>query len=224
MARLPRIVISGYPHHVTQRGNRRSRVFFDEGDYALYFDLLSEAALKSETEIRSYCFMPNHVHLIAVPSDKNGLRETFADAHRRYTGYINARSRMTGHLWQGRFGSVVMDEAHLFHAVRYVSLNPVRAWLVSQARDWQWSSVAAHLSGRDDKLVKVSPILERYGDFAAFLDISTEDVTAFKGLRQSETTGRPLGNEQWIESLERLTGRALKPQKRGPKKRDHSDK
>nr|VFK77770.1 MAG: Transposase IS200 like [Candidatus Kentron sp. SD] len=84
MARLPRIVIPGYPHHVTQRGNRRNRVFFDEGDYALYFDLLSEAALKSETEIRSYCLMPNHVHLIAVPSDKNGLRETFADAHRRY--------------------------------------------------------------------------------------------------------------------------------------------
>ena len=109
----------------------------------------------------------------------------------RYTDYINVRSIATGHLWQGRFGSVVMDEAHLFHAVRYVSLNPVRAWLVSQARDWQWSSVAAHLSGRDDKLVKVSPILERYGDFAAFLDISTEDVTAFKGLRQSETTGRP---------------------------------
>ena len=224
MARLPRIVIPGYPHHVTQRGNRRSRVFFDEGDYALYLDLLSEAALKSETEIWSYCLMPNHVHLIAVPSDKNGLRETFADAHRRYTGYINARSRATGHLWQGRFGSVVMDEAHLFHAVRYVSLNPVRARLVPQAQDWQWSSVAAHLSGKNDKLVKVSPILERYGDFAALLGLSTEDVTAFKSLRQSETTGRPLGNEQWIEKLERLTGRALKPRKRGPKKSDHSDK
>nr|VFK23064.1 MAG: hypothetical protein BECKLFY1418C_GA0070996_113313 [Candidatus Kentron sp. LFY] len=102
--------------------------------------------------------------------------------------------------------------------------NPVRAKLVPQARDWQWSSVAAHLSGKDNKLVKVSPILERYGDFAALLGLSTEDVTAFKSLRQSETTGRPLGNEQWIEKLERLTGRALKPRKRGPKKSDHSDK
>nr|VFJ94392.1 MAG: Transposase IS200 like [Candidatus Kentron sp. H]VFJ95276.1 MAG: Transposase IS200 like [Candidatus Kentron sp. H]VFK01688.1 MAG: Transposase IS200 like [Candidatus Kentron sp. H] len=80
MARLPRIVIPGHPHHITQRGNRRSRVFFDEGDYVLYVDLLSEAALKFGTEIWSYCLMPNHVHLIAVPSDKNGLRETFADA------------------------------------------------------------------------------------------------------------------------------------------------
>ena len=113
------------------------------GDYALYLDLLSEAALKAKTEIWCYCLMPNHVHLIAVPSDKDGLRETFADAHRRYTGYINARLRATGHLWQGRFGSVAMDEAHLFYAVRYVSLNPVRAKLVQQAQDWRWSSVAA---------------------------------------------------------------------------------
>ncbi len=224
MARLPRIVIPGYPHHVTQRGNRRNRVFFDEGDYALYLDLLSEAAHKAETEIWCYCLMPNHVHLIAVPSDKDGLRETSADAHRRYTGYINARLRVTGHLWQGRFGSVVMDEAHLFHAVRYVSLNPVRAKLVPQAQDWQWSSVAAHLSGKDDKLVKVAPILERYGEFGAFLGQTTEDSTAFKSLRQSETTGRPLGGEEWMEKLEKLTGRAMKPQKRGPKKKDRNDK
>lgn len=87
MARLPRIVIPGHPHDFTQRGSRRCRVFFDEGDYALYLDLLSEAAQKSETEIRCCCLMLNHVHLIAVPSDKAGLRETYADAHRRYTGY-----------------------------------------------------------------------------------------------------------------------------------------
>ncbi len=224
MARLSRIVIPGHPHHVTQRGNRRNRVFFDEGDYALYLDLLSEAAHKAETEIWCYCLMPNHVHLIAVPSDKDGLRETFADAHRRYTGYINARLRVTGHLWQGRFGSVVMDEAHLFHAVRYVSLNPVRAKLVPQAQDWQWSSVAAHLSGKDDRLVKVEPILERYGEFGAFLGQTTEDSTAFKSLRQSETTGRPLGGKEWMEKLEKLTGRAMKPQKRGPKKKYRNDK
>jgi putative transposase len=82
------------------------------------------------------------------------LRETFADAHRRHTGYSNARLSATGHLWQGRFGSVVMDEVHLFYAVRYVSLNPVRAQLVQQAQDWRWSSVAAHLSGKDDKPAK----------------------------------------------------------------------
>jgi putative transposase len=224
MARLPRIVVPGHPHHVTQRGNRRSRVFFEEGDYALYLDLLSEAALKAKTEVWCYCLMPNHVHLVAVPADKDGLRDTFADAHRRYTGYINARLRATGHLWQGRFGSVVMDEAHLFYAVRYVSLNPVRAKLVQRAQDWRWSSVAAHLAGKDDRLVKVAPVLERYGDFAALLGEGIEDEAGFKSLRQSETTGRPLGSEAWMEKLEGITGRTLKPQRRGPKKKDRDDK
>jgi putative transposase len=95
---------------VTQRGNRREQTFFDEGDYELYRALIGEAAEKAGAEIWCYCLMPNHVHLIIVPSDEDGLRLTFADAHRRYTGFINARHRWTGHLWQGRFGAVVMDE------------------------------------------------------------------------------------------------------------------
>jgi len=147
------------------------------------------------------------------------LRRTFADAHRRYTGYINTRMRVTGHLWQGRFGSVVMDEAHLAHAVRYVSLNPVRAGLVKRAQDWLWSSAKDHLLGRDSELVNVAPVLERYGDFATFLDQKENISDAFRALRQSETTGRPLGTDGWVEKLEALTGRQLKPQKRGPKRK-----
>jgi putative transposase len=116
-----------------------------------------------------HCLTPNHVHAIVVPSDEDGLRRTFGDLHRRYTGYINARARRTAHLWQGRFGSVAMDEAHLHHALRYVSLNPVRAQLVKRAGDWRWSSVQAHLAGVDDALVTVAPGLERVGDFAGFL-------------------------------------------------------
>ena len=125
MARLPRLVIPGQPHHVTQRGNRRGQTFFEDNDFLLYRDLIAEAAQKADAEIWAYCLMPNHVHIIIVPSDEDGLRRTFSDAHRRYTGYINARMRVTGHLWQGRFGSVVMDEEHLAHAVRYVSFNPL---------------------------------------------------------------------------------------------------
>ena len=144
MARLARIVIPGLPHHVTQRGNRRGQTFFQEGDYALYLDLLAESCAKARAEVWAYCLMPNHVHIILVPSDEDGLRRTFADLHRRYTGIVNARARTTGHLWQGRYGSVAMDEAHLLTAVRYVSLNPVRARLVRRAQDWTWSSVRAH--------------------------------------------------------------------------------
>ena len=218
MARLLRLVVPGQPHHVTQRGNRRAPVFFEEGDYRLYKDLLSEAAHRAEAEIWCYCLMPNHVHLIIVPTDEDGLRRTFADAHRRYTGYINARMCTTGHLWQGRFGSVVMDETHLTHALRYVSLNPVRAGLVSRAEDWGWSSVGAHFSGKDDGLVTVAPVLQQFGEFEAFLGQYTDDdEMAFSALRRSETTGRPVGGETWVESLEILTGRALRPQKRGSK-------
>ena len=164
--------------------------------------------------------MPNHVHVIVVPFDEDGLRRTFADAHRRYTGFVNARHRWTGHLWQGRFGAVVMDEPHLGHALRYVSLNPVRARLVEQPQDWRWSSVRAHLSGRDDELVKVAPALERYGDFAAFLGDGAGEADAWRALRRSETSGRPLGSDAWIAGLEARTGRVLAPRNRGPKPRD----
>ena len=161
--------------------------------------------------------MPNHVHLIVVPADEDGLRRTFADAHRRYTGYINARHRWTGHLWQGRFGVVAMDEAHLGAAVRYVALNPVRAKLVQRAQEWAWSSARAHLAEADDPLVTVAPVLERYGRFADFLHDPLADAEAWRALRMSETTGRPLGSGTWLEALEAQTGRKLKPQKRGPK-------
>ena len=219
MARLARVVIPGVPHHVTQRGNRRGQTFFEDADYALYRDLLGEAASKAEAEIWAYCLMPNHVHVILTPSDPDGLRRTFAELHRRYTRIINARHRWTGHLWQGRFGSVAMDDAYLASAARYVAMNPVRARLVDRPEDWRWSSTAAHFAGEDDGVVRVRPVLDRTGDFRAFLG-DEEDVAAYAALRQSETTGRPLGGTAWIEAIERQTGRTLTPQRRGPKRKD----
>jgi putative transposase len=219
MARLARLVLPGVPYHVTQRGNRRQQTFFEDGDYALYRDLLGEAARRAEASVWAYCLMPNHVHLIIVPSDEDGLRRTFADAHRRYTGFINARHRWTGHLWQGRFGAVAMDEQHLAAAARYVALNPVRARLVDRAEQWRWSSVAAHLAGEDDELVEVAPLLDRYGDFGTFLG-GEEDQQATRKLRSAETTGRPAGSAEWLAELEERSGRTLAPQKRGPKPRE----
>jgi putative transposase len=156
MARLSRVVIPGVPHHVTQRGNRRERTFFEDGDYQLYLDLLADAARAAGVEVWSYCLMPNHVHLVVTPGDEEGLWRTFRKVHRHYTGYINARMRTTGHLWQGRYGSVAMDEGHLLSALRYVALNPVRARLVERAGDWRWSSTPALLAGRDDTVVRVA--------------------------------------------------------------------
>jgi len=216
MARIARIVIPGIPHHVTQRGNRREPAFFGPGDYRYYIDLLVESAAEAQTEVWAYCLMPNHAHLILVPKTQDGLRATLSDAHRRYTRFINARNNWTGHLWQGRFGSVAMDEAHLANAVRYVSLNPVRAKLVRQASDWPWSSVRAHLSGENDKLVCVAPVLERWPDFAAMLK-SGEDEPMSSALRRAETIGRPIGAKDWLEQVERKLGRTVRPAKRGPK-------
>jgi putative transposase len=217
MARIARIVIPGLPHHITQRGNRRAQVFLDDSDYALYRDLVFDAAERAQCEIWAWCLMPNHTHLIVVPSDEDGLRRTFGDAHRRYTGYINARLRVTGHLWQSRFGSTVMDEPHFYEAVRYVSLNPVRAGLVERARDWAWSSVRDHLAGRDDRSFKAGPVLTRVGDFGKYLAEPFNEVEAFQKLRASELTGRPAAGVDWMEKMEQKTGKSMLPRKRGRK-------
>ncbi len=216
MARIARIVLPGVPHHVTQRGNRRETVFFEDGDYLLYKRLLAEAAERAGTAVWAYCLMPNHVHLILVPKTEDGLRATLAETHRRYTRAINARQDWTGHLWQGRFASVAMDEGHLMHAVRYVSLNPVRAQLVKRARDWKWASTRAHLSGKSDGLVDVGPVLKRYPDFRALLKPG-EDPEMWARIHKAEGIGRPLGSEKWLDKVEKKLGRTVRPQKRGPK-------
>ena len=205
MPRLPRVVLPGIPHHVTQRGNNRGQTFFEDSDYALYLDLLAASAERARTEVWAYCLMPNHVHIVLTPSDEYGLSRTFGEVHRRYTGYINARRRTTGHLWQGRFGSVAMDEAHFVTALRYVSLNPVRARLVIRAEEWRWSSVAAHLAGLDNHVVRVAPAIERVGDFAAFLGEDFDEATGYAALRRAERVGRPVGSAAWLGEIERRT-------------------
>ena len=216
MARIARIVVPGLPHHVTQRGNRGERVFFSDADYRAYLDMLKTASNKAGSEIWAWCLMPNHVHLIVVPAHEDGLRQSVANAHRRYARRINARNEWTGHLWQGRFGSVVMDEAHLYNAFAYISLNPVRAGLVREPQDWPWSSVRAHMAGEDDAITSVAPALSRTGDFAAFLGRHW-DEKLFDPLRRAEIIGRPVGDAKFLEGLEEKLNRKLTPRKRGPK-------
>jgi putative transposase len=221
MARLARVVIPGLPHHVTQRGNGRARTFFADADYALYRDLLAEHCRAAKVEVWAWCLMPNHVHLILAPSDVDGLRRALAAVHRRYAGVIHARRRRTGHFWQGRFGAVVMDEEHLSAALRYVSLNPVRARLVERARDWRWSSARAHLTGKSDGITALAPIRERFPRFADLLDDEPEDL--FDRLRAAESIGRPLGDDRFLARIERLSARTLRAGKRGPKPKATTD-
>src|SRR5436305_276176 len=166
MVRLARVVIPGHPHHVTQRGNGRARTFFGEADYALYRDLLAANCAAAAVEVWAWCLMPNHVHLILVPSDADGLRRALARVHRSYAGIIQARRKRSGHFWQGRFGAVAMDEAHLAAALRYVSLNPVRARLGRRALGLRRAGTPAHRRGRDDGLTALQPIKDRFPRFA----------------------------------------------------------
>ncbi len=138
------------------------------------------------------------------------------ETHRQYTGFVNARARWTGHLFQGRFSSVALDEEHLMLAARYVALNPVRARLVQRPQDWAWSSVRAHLAGRGDGLVTVAPLLQRLGRITALVDTEPEEI-ALTRLRAAEATGRPLGSDEFMTQLERLMQRRLRRQKPGRK-------
>jgi putative transposase len=216
MARLARVIAPGFPHHVTQRGNRRQKTFFCDGDYQVYLALMAEWCQKYQVDIWAWCLMPNHVHLVAVPQNEKGLARAIGEAHRRYTCYINSREGWRGHLWQERFASFPMDQNYLLVATRYIEMNPVRAGIVPAPEDYRWSSARAHLDGRDDQLVKVGPLLEIVGDWRLFLN-SDEGIDKDR-LRRHERTGRPLGGESFIKTLEVKLNRTLRPQKPGPKK------
>ncbi len=217
MARLARMIFPGVAHHVTQRGNRREPIFFEDGDQQIYLDLLATQLKRYGVACWGYCLMPNHVHLILTPSDEIGLARAVGEAHRRYTAFVGTRGRWTGHLFQGRFGSVAMDEDHLRAAFRYVALNPVTAGLVARAQDWPWSSTAAHLAGRDTPHVEVAPALSRVEDFPGLIAPAKDIDPQWTRILRAELIGRPVGAKAWIEHLEVKSGRQLSPQKRGPK-------
>ena len=218
MARMARAVAPGFPHHITQRGNRRQQTFFSDQDFEAYLTLMSEWCLKYKVEIWAYCLMPNHIHLIAVPETKDGLNLAIGEAHRRYTRMINFREGWRGHLWQGRFASFIMEERYLLACTRYIEYNPVRAGLAKRPEDWKWSSAGAHMDEKDDILVKTSPLLEivntLWRDFL-FSDIHASEIELF---RKHERTGRPLGKTTFVKQLETILDRRLRPKKPGRKK------
>lgn len=218
MPRMARIVIPNYPHHVTQRGNRRQKVFFTNEDYTAYLHYSLDALKKSQLEVWAYCLMPNHVHLVVVPKTTDCLRCFFSQAHRHYTRRINLREGWRGHLWQERFHSFVMDEHYLLATVRYVELNPVRAGLCARAEDWPWSSVHAHMKGQDDGLVTVRPMLELVNSWQSYLD-QEKDEQITQQIRRHNNTGRPLGGKVFMDKIQKLTGHDLRKKKPGPRRK-----
>jgi REP-associated tyrosine transposase len=216
MARVARIVIPGYPHHVVQRGNRGFDVFFNDPDREAYLEYIRKASDKYGVSIWAWCLMSNHVHFIAVPETESSLGKCFADAHVRYARRINAREEWRGHLWQGRFGSNLLDENHLIAAVRYVERNPVRAGMVREPGLYRWSSAPWHLGWvKKDPLVKKDDMVkELVGDWGGYLQ-DIDEKNFLITIRRECYKNRPLGDEGFVKGIEGRFNLRLRREKAG---------
>jgi putative transposase len=217
MARFPRVVATGAAHHITQRGNARRDVFFTDSDRRIYLDLLGDACRLHRLDLHGYCLMPNHVHLIAVPERPDSLPLAMKAVHGRYASYLNARQIATGHVWQGRYYSCPLDQYHLWEALRYTELNPVRAGMIERAEDYHWSSAASHCRPHDgDTLIQYDLWWTRFtaASWREFLQARPSEELV-KELRESTHAGRPLGVPQFVQAWERDLHRTLAPRKGG---------
>lgn len=169
MPRTARLVVPKIAHHVIQRGNRQQPIFFSDRDRVDYIQLLAAACKEAGTHCLAWCLMDNHIHLILVPKDRDGLRAPLARVHTAYSQRINSRQGVTGHLFQGRYLSYPMDDAHMMVAVRYVENNPVAAGIVELAEEWRWSSARAHIFGTDDGLTDTAMVGQHVPNWRAML-------------------------------------------------------
>ncbi len=213
MPRMARVVGVGLPHHITQRGNYRQKIFNNASDRERYLLWVAEYARASGLAVLAYCLMDNHVHFIGVPETAAALARTFNCAHMRYSQYFNRKHKEKGHLWQGRFYSCVLDGRHLLAAARYIERNPVRAGLVKAAEDWKWSSAAAHCRGgggiNSFNLEALWDYIEvREEEWRGFL-MQAENAEEIAGIRTYTRTGRPLGTGGFVGKLEERCGRRL---------------
>jgi len=222
MARLARVVMPGIWHHVTQRGNRRQMVFHSDADRAMYLVLLSRECARAAVRITGYCLMGNHLHLILAPERETSLARALGRTHTDYARWLNLQRGETGHLWQNRYYSCPLDEAHQWEALRYVELNPVRAGLAAKAETWRWSSAKAHLTGVDRSGILDMTEWRRawtVETWQSALAVGLEDARLVERIREATRTGRPAGGEEFIKEWEKRLRRQLSPSKRGPKTR-----
>jgi putative transposase len=224
MARFARVVVVDVAHHVTQRGNARQVILSSDGDRAAYLDLLRHYSELHGLALLGYCLMSNHVHLIVVPRASEALAQALKHTHGRYASYWNARNSSSGHVWQGRFYSCPLDETHLWRALRYIELNPVRAGMVPEAAQWRWSSAAAHCGSSAPEAVLEMGLWRKRWTMAEWTQhlAAGESASDVATLRQYTHTGRPLGSETFVADLEQSTLRTLLPRKAGrPANRAH---
>jgi putative transposase len=220
MPRRLRDFVPGFSYHLTQRGNRKSTVFIDDTDRRVYLKLVRENCSAQKVSIWAYSLMDSHVHHIVVGDEGRSISRAFQRIHGAFALYFNTRHLKTGHLWQGRFKACVLDEPHLWNAVRYVERNPVRAGIVDRAEDYQWSSAAAHCGLRDDPILGEGlPLIADIPNWSTWLSEGErqEDIDF---IRERTRTGRPCSSDDFARALEARLGRSLLPRKRGPKRKE----
>jgi putative transposase len=205
---------------VTQRGNRRAQTFFCRGDYYFYLNLLLDYTRRRSVSVLAYCLMPNHVHLVLVPTAGDGLHRVMLPVSMRYAQRFNRERDVLGVLWQGRYFSSVLDGHYFRNAVRYVERNPVRAGLAQRAEEYPWSSAAAHCGLAHDGLLAMTPwgeqVLAEVKDWSAWLQ-SEDTPEALAVLRENTAKGLPCGSSDFVARLEETSGRVLRARPRGPR-------
>jgi putative transposase len=212
MPRIARAVAVGLPHHVTQRGNNRRLIFDCDQDRLLYLKLLRAYSERHSLRIWGYCLMDNHVHLIVVPGHPDSLARTLRQTHADYARYSNIKRCATGHFWQNRYFSCVLDTTHCWQALAYIEKNPVRAGMVTQPTEWRWSSARAHLGARDrGSWLDLTGWRKMYNSnqWQKVLQTTVADEAQADRIRAASRTGRPLGHINFVRKLERRLQRRL---------------
>ncbi|MEJ5991463.1 transposase [Ramlibacter sp. PS3R-8] len=217
MARLPRLTVPGYPHHIIQRGNNRQAIFTDAADYELLLSLVDEHAHKQHVAVHGYVLMSNHFHLLATPDTVEGIPQMMQAVGRRYVRHYNLRHVRTGTLWEGRYKSTLIQaERHLLACMVYMDLNPVRAAMVADPADYAWSSHRHFIGRRTDKLITPHPLYWELGNtpFArdeAYADMVRSGISEEqrKALGESVNRGWALGDADYVADLQRRTQRRV---------------
>lgn len=222
MPRIARAVAVECPHHITQRGNNRQDIFFVDDDRRVFLELLKEQSDKYGLEVLAYCFMTNHIHLVAIPHKEVSLANAVGRTAFRYTQYVNRMHKRSGHLREGRFYSCALDERHTWLAAKDVELNPVRARMCRLPWRYEWSSATAHTDEDEESLLV--DLSKWYNMISAkqWRDelVAGLNETEMSTIRLRTHTGRPLGTDSFISKLEKLIGRRVRPLPIGrPKKR-----
>jgi putative transposase len=214
MARMARVMFEGAPFHITHRGNHKKIVFNDDRDRGLYLSLVRRYAARFEMSVWGYCLMSNHVHLLAMGKSSESIPRALGNAHREYSRLKNQKTKVTGHLWANRFFSTVLDEPHLWAAIRYVELNPVRAGIVGDATTFGWSSARAHAGLAEDELLAADrPFPGPINDWRQWLANGLEEGT-LERIRENTARGSPTGSERFVTAIERRLNRRVRPRRR----------